>query len=124
MIINEDAGNGRGTHRLLTIPRAATLESTRPTGDSRGEMSWALEEFFSAVEEEFGVTVGDANHSYLDRPGAVIDFIAEATEPADGMSAEEHRDHVAGIVGEIMARTLGVTRYSEGSRFVEDLRVR
>ena len=40
------------------------------------------------------------------------------------MTAEEYRDHVAGVVGEIMARTLGVTRYSEGSRFVQDLHVR
>ena len=40
------------------------------------------------------------------------------------MTDDEYRDHVAGVVGEIMARTLGVTRYSEASRFVEDLHVR
>jgi hypothetical protein len=28
------------------------------------------------------------------------------------------------VIGEIMARTLGVTRYTETSRFVQDLRVR
>ena len=87
-------------------------------------MTWALEEFFTAVAEEFGVTLADDGTAYLDTPGAVIDFIVDQTEPSDGMNEEEHRDHVAGVVGEIMARTLGITRYSEGSRFVQDLRVR
>jgi hypothetical protein len=87
-------------------------------------MSWALDEFFAAVEDEFGVTIGGADHGYLDTPGAVIDFIVEQTEPEDAMTTDEHRDHVAGIVGELMARTLGVTRYRDDWRFVEDLHVR
>ncbi len=87
-------------------------------------MSWALDEFFAAVEEEFGLTIGGSDHGYLDTPAAVIDFIVDQTEPADGMSEEEHRDHVASVVGELMARTLGVTRYRENQRFVEDLHVR
>jgi hypothetical protein len=37
------------------------------------------------------------------------------------MNEEEHRDHVAAVIGELMARTLGVTRYREDWRF-EDLR--
>jgi hypothetical protein len=86
-------------------------------------VSWALDEFFSAVEDEFGVPVGDADEGYLETPGAVIDYIVENSSAADGMTDDEYRDHVAGVVGEIMARTLGVTRYTEGSRF-EDLHVR
>jgi hypothetical protein len=87
-------------------------------------MSWALEEFFAAVAEEFGVEVGDAESGFLETPGQVIDFVVENTEPTDGMTADEHREHVAGVVGEIMARTLGITRYGEDSRFVQDLHVR
>ena len=87
-------------------------------------MSWALEEFFSAVEEEFGVPVGDAESGFLETPGQVIDFVVDNTEPTDGMTADEHREHIAGVLGEIMARTLGVTRYSETSRFVQDLHIR
>ena len=87
-------------------------------------MSWALDEFFSAVEEEFGVPVGEANDAYLETPGSVIDFIVDNSSPSDGMTDDEHRDHVAGVIGEIMARTLGITRYSESSRFVQDLHVR
>lgn len=87
-------------------------------------MSWALDEFFAAVEEEFGVPAGEADDAYLETPGQVIDFVVDNSEPSDGMTAEEYRDHVASVIGEIMARTLGVTRYSEGSRFIQDLRVR
>jgi hypothetical protein len=85
-------------------------------------MSWALNEFFASVEEEFGVAIDDPEH--LDTPGAVIDYVAEETSPQDGMDDDEHRDHVAGVVGELMARTLGITRYREDSRWVQDLRVR
>lgn len=87
-------------------------------------MSWALDEFFAAVEEEFGVPIGSADAGFLETPGQVIDHIAENSEPTDGMDSEEYRDHIAGVIGEIMARTLGVTRYAEGSRFVQDLHVR
>ena len=87
-------------------------------------MTWALEEFYGAVTEEFGVELAEDSTAYLDTPGAVIDFVVDQTEPSDGMTDEEHRDHIAGVVGEIMARTLGVTRYREDSRFVEDLHVR
>jgi hypothetical protein len=85
-------------------------------------MSWKLDEFYAGVEEEFGVSIDDAEQ--LDTPGAVIDYVAGETTPQDGMDDEEHRDHVAAIVGELMARTLGITRYRDDWRFVEDLRVR
>jgi hypothetical protein len=85
-------------------------------------MSWALDEFLASVEEEFGVDIEDAEQ--LDTPGAVIDYVSAATKAQDGMDEEEHRDHVASIVGELMARTLGITTYREDWRFVEDLRVR
>jgi hypothetical protein len=87
-------------------------------------MSWALDEFFAAVEEEFGIPMGEVDDAYLETPGAVIDFVVDNTSPTDGMDDEEYREHVAGVIGEIMARTLGITRYSESSRFVQDLRVR
>ncbi len=87
-------------------------------------MSWALHEFYEGVEEEFGVRLGDADAAYLETPGSVIDYIVENASASDGMSETEFRDHVAGVVGEIMARTLGVTRYREDSRFVQDLHVR
>src|SRR5262245_45134631 len=78
-------------------------DPNRPGG--RG-VSWALDEFFAAVEDEFGVEVGDANEGYLETPGSVIDHVVENSSPTDGMTEDEYRDHVAGVIGEIMARTL------------------
>lgn len=78
-------------------------------------MSWALDEFFAGVEEEFDVIIEDTEQ--LDTPGAVIDYVTSVTTPQDGMDEEEYREHVAGVVGELMARTIGVTRYRENWRF-------
>jgi hypothetical protein len=78
-------------------------------------VSWALDEFFSNVEEEFGISIEDAEQ--LDTPGAVIEYVVSSTTPQDGMDEEEHREHVAGVVGELMARTLGITRYRDDWRF-------
>ena len=50
--------------------------------------------------------------------------VVDNSQPSDGMTDDEHRDHVSSVIGELMARTLGVTRYREDQRFVEDLHVR
>jgi hypothetical protein len=110
--------------RLLVFPAATTFTEHDAHLRVDDHMSWALKEFFAAVEEEFDVATGDSDGESLQTPGEVIDFIVENTEPSDGMADDEYRDHVAGVVGEIMARTLGVTRYDEDSRFVQDLHVR
>jgi len=102
--------------------RATFRLDADPIPSRQAAMSWALHEFFAAIEDEFGVAAGD--EEFLETPGAVIDFIVENTSPPDGMNDEEHRDHVAGVLGEIMARTLGITRYGEDSRFIQDLHVR
>ncbi|HKO14938.1 MAG TPA: hypothetical protein VJU87_01810 [Gemmatimonadaceae bacterium] len=86
-------------------------------------MSFALDEFFAAVEDEFSVAIGDEDRDYLPTPGAVVEFVAEQTIPQDGMDEDEHREHISAVIGELMARTLGVTRYRDDSRF-EDLHLR
>lgn len=87
-------------------------------------MSAALAEFFAGVDDEFGVDMSGGDRDMLRTPGDVIDYIVAETSPTDGMTPDEHRDHVASVLGEIMAQTLGVTRYSEGSRFLQDLHLR
>jgi hypothetical protein len=84
-------------------------------------MSGPLDEFFAGVEEEFDVDFADREDALFRTPGEVIDFVADQTSPADGMDSQEHRDHVAAVIGEIMAQTLGITRYQEDSRFLQDL---
>lgn len=82
-----------------------------------------MDEFFAEVDEEFGVSIED-QRDLFDTPGAVIDYVVAETSPTDGMDDDEHRDHIASVIGELMARTLGVTRYQEDSRFQQDLHVR
>lgn len=86
-------------------------------------MSWALDQFFASVEDEFDVAIAVADREYLATPRDVIDFVAETTVRDDTMDDDEHREQIAAVIGELMAQTLGVTRYNEDSRFVEDLRV-
>ncbi|HEY6218681.1 MAG TPA: hypothetical protein VIV65_01405 [Gemmatimonadaceae bacterium] len=80
-------------------------------------MSGALDELFAAVEEEFGVDLGGPDAGLFLTPRQVIDYVVEQTTPGDGMDADEHRDHVAAVVGELIAQFFGVTRYAEDSRF-------
>jgi hypothetical protein len=87
-------------------------------------MSWALDEFFASVEDEFGVSVNPEDREMLATPGAVIDFLLESSHVADEMDEDARREHIDGVIGELMAQNLGVTRYREDSRFVEDLHVR
>jgi hypothetical protein len=88
------------------------------------EMSGALEEFFAGVDEEFGVDSSGGGREMFKTPGDVIDYVVAATSATDGMDPEEHRDHVAAVLGELMAQALGVTRYREDSRFLQDLHLR
>ena len=87
-------------------------------------MPWALDEFFEMLEEEFAVDIPDVERDQLPTPGDVIDWLVDNSSIASELDEEDRREHIAGVVGEIMAQTLGVTRYRETSRFVEDLHVR
>ena len=87
-------------------------------------MPWALDEFFETLEEEFDVDIPDVERQQLGSPGEVIDFLVESSSSAAELDEDDRREHIAGVVGEVMAQTLGITRYQEDSRFVEDLHVR
>ena len=87
-------------------------------------MSWALDEFFASVEDEFGVRINSEDRDSLATPGAVIDFLVENSDVGQEMDEEARREHLDSVLGELMAQTLGVTRYREDSRFIEDLHVR
>jgi hypothetical protein len=88
-------------------------------------MAWALDEFFSALESEFDVELGDSARDTLTTPGEVVDYLLEHSDAGSELPDDDsRREHVAGLVGEIMAETLGVTRYRDHWRFVEDLHVR
>ncbi len=87
-------------------------------------MPWALDEFFSSIEEEFGVSSPDDRRELLTTPGLVVEHLLEHSDVASELDEDDRREHFSSVLGELMAQSLGVTRYTDDSRFVEDLKVR
>lgn len=87
-------------------------------------MTWALDEFFSSVEEEFGVSLPDASREMLATPGLVVDYLLEHSDVASELDEDDRREHLSSVLGELIAQSLGITRYGDDSRFVEDMKVR
>lgn len=87
-------------------------------------MAWALDEFFAALEAEFDLEIPEVDRLALLTPGDVIDYLVEESDYASELDEEARRDEIANCVGEIMAESLGISRYQETSRFLQDLRVR
>ena len=87
-------------------------------------MTWALDEFFSSVEEEFGVSIPEVSREMLATPGLVVDYLVEHSDAASELDEEDRRDHLSSVLGELIAQSLGITRYRDDSRFVEDMKVR
>lgn len=85
-------------------------------------MSWALDEFFASVEDEFRIDAEPTRHA-LTTPGEVVDYVMEQSTVGGDLGDEQRREHISAIVHELMAQVLGITRYAEHSRFVEDLKV-
>lgn len=87
-------------------------------------MAWALDEFFSSVEEEFGVSIPDDRRELLATPGMVVDHLLEYSTVASELDEDDRREHISSVLGELIAQALGITRYRDDSRFVEDMKVR
>lgn len=87
-------------------------------------MTWALDEFFSNVEEEFGVSIPEESRELLATPALVVDYLLEHSDAATDLDEEDRREHLSSVLGELIAQSLGITRYRDDSRFVEDMKVR
>lgn len=86
-------------------------------------MSWKLDEFLAAVEDEFGVSFGEADREFLSTPGALIDYILAETHASDDMDEDQHREEIVASIAELLEKTVGVTRWREDSHFEEDLKL-
>ncbi len=87
-------------------------------------MTWALDEFFSSVEEEFGVSIPEESRAMLATPGMVVEHLLEHSSAASELDDEDRREHISSVLGELIAQSLGITRYTDESRFVEDMKVK
>ena len=63
-----------------------------------------------AVEEEFGVAIPAADRDGLETVGALVSYVAlRHPQPGESLTADELREHVAAVVGELLAREHGAS---------------
>lgn len=72
------------------------------------------ERLFAAVEVEFGVRVPPADRARLETVGDLVAYVALHHPPlGESLTDEELRDHVAAVVGELLAREHGIAFASQ-----------
>ena len=63
---------------------------------------------FAAVEAEFGVTIPAADRAGLETVGQLVSYVSvRHPPPGESMDADELRQHVAAVLGELLAREHG-----------------
>jgi hypothetical protein len=75
-------------------------------------MDDGVEELLENVEEEFGVVVPDHEAAAELSPNELVEFLIRAMPaPSESMSEDEQLEHIESVLGEVMVRSLGITRY-------------
>jgi hypothetical protein len=100
----------------LTRLRKAGVEgylATDGNGTAQGDvMDDGVEELLENVEEEFGVVVPDHEAAAELSPNELVEFLIRAMPaPSESMSEDEQLEHIESVLGEVMVRSLGITRY-------------
>lgn len=81
-----------------------------------------LSALITAVEDEFGVEIENADAAEVTTPRELATFVVEnMPEPGEFMDDEERQEYVESVLGELMAQVLGITRYDEEATFGEIL---
>ena len=63
-----------------------------------------------AVEAEFGIRIPPADRDRLETVGALVTYVAlHHPPPGESLTADELREHVAAVVGELLAREHGAS---------------
>lgn len=80
---------------------------TEPVDDERQRL-------LAAAEGEFGVRIPQADGARLETVGDLVSYVAVHHPPlGESMTAEELREHVAAVVGELLAREHGIAFASQ-----------
>lgn len=67
-----------------------------------------LDALLDAVEEEFGVRIPPADRASLETVRQLVSYVAvRHPPPGESLSDEELREHVAAVLGELLARGHG-----------------
>ena len=63
-----------------------------------------------AVEAEFDLRIPPADRAGLETVGALVSYVAlHHPPPGESLTADELRDHVAAVLGELLAREHGAS---------------
>lgn len=63
-----------------------------------------------AVEAEFGIRIPVADRARLETVGGLVSYVAlHHPPPGESLTADELRDHVRAVLGELLARELGAS---------------
>jgi len=85
-------------------------------------MSVDLGELWASVEEEFDVEL-EASAARHMSARELVEFIVEnMPEPGEHMDEDDRREYVDSVLGELMAQTLGITRYDPDMAFHQLIR--
>lgn len=75
-----------------------------------GEPAPGRDRLLDAVEAEFGVRIPAADRPTLETVGALVSYVAlHHPPPGESLTADELRDHVAAVLGELLAREHGAS---------------
>ena len=70
----------------------------------------ARDRLLDAVEAEFGLRIPVADRAELETVGALVSYVAlHHPPPGESLTADELREHVAAVLGEVLAREHGAS---------------
>jgi hypothetical protein len=71
-----------------------------------------IEELLENVEEEFGMVISDFSALSSSSPNELVEYIIRhMPPPGEMMGEDEQLEHVESVLGELMIRTFGISRY-------------
>jgi hypothetical protein len=84
-------------------------------------MHEGVEDLLASVEEEFGVAISDYGRVSVMTPNELVEYlISRMPAPSESMGEDEQMEHIEAVLGELMARTVGITRY-DADRPIEEI---
>ena len=73
-------------------------------------MPGGRDRLLDAVEVEFGLRIPPADRAGLETVGGLVSYVAlHHPPPGESLTADELRDHVAAVLGEVLAREHGAS---------------
>jgi hypothetical protein len=97
------------TNSGVTFMRGARQRVNTAHGES---MADDIEELLENVEEEFGIVIPDPSALSTSSPNELVEYILRnMPAPGETVGEDEQLEYVESVLGELMIRTYGISRY-------------